>query len=382
MARLSIAGHFQRRFVAAALCITLMSSAVSQTTQTALAAPPNPILWGAWAGSSPLDPTTISQFEQRAGKRPSIIHWGQPWWHNNSYVPFSASDFDAVRERGAIPLIDWGSWDYSAGVNQPQFRLAEIARGTHDAYLIQWAQAARAWGHPLFVRFDPEMNGWWLPWSEQVNGNQQGDFARAWRHVVDVFRAQDADNVSFVWCPNVVGPKSTPLTGLYPGNDYVEWTGMDGYNWGTDEGNQWQTFSDVFSGSAYNGGHNTYQEVLDLAPNKPMMIAETGTSRNGGDPGAWVRDALNTQLPNNFPQVKALVWFNWDDANPVLSWPIESSPTIQAAFADSIGSSYFASNDFGNLAGSAVAPIGGLTIATVAPVAVDAVSPDLAALPA
>lgn len=357
--------HFERGLVALALSVTLMSGVVSQTSQTAVAATPNPILWGAWAGSAPLDPATLSQFEQRAGKRPSIIHWGQPWWHNNSYVPFSTSDFEAVRQRGAIPLVDWGSWDYSAGIDQPQFRLADIARGAHDAYLIQWAQAARAWGHPLFVRFDPEMNGWWLPWSEQVNGNQAGDFARAWRHVVDVFRAQGASNVNWVWCPNVVGANSTPLSGLYPGNDYVEWTGMDGYNWGTDEGNQWQSFSDVFSGSAYNGDHNTYQEVLDLAPDKPMMIAEIGTSRNGGDPGAWVRDALNTQLPNNFPQVKALVWFNWDAADPVLSWPIESSPSTQAAFADSIGSSYYASNDFGNLAGSAVAPIGGPAIAGV-----------------
>ena len=308
--------HFERGLVALALSVTLMSGVVSQTSQTAVAATPNPILWGAWAGSSPLDPATLGQFEQRAGKRPSIIHWGQPWWHNNSYVPFSPSDFEAVRQRGAIPLVDWGSWDYAAGIDQPQFRLADIARGAHDAYLIQWAQAARAWGHPLFVRFDPEMNGWWLPWSEQVNGNQAGDFARAWRHVVDVFRAQGASNVNWVWCPNVVGAKSTPLSGLYPGNDYVEWTGMDGYNWGTDEGNQWQSFSDVFSGSAYNGDHNTYQEVLDLAPDKPMMIAEIGTSRNGGDPVHWVRDALNTQLPNNFPQVKALVWFNWDAGRP------------------------------------------------------------------
>ncbi len=340
------------------LTAILRAGVMSQVPIIASAAPAS-IMWGAWAGSSPLDRGTLNAFEQRAGKRPSIIHWGQPWWHGEAYTPFSTPDFDAVRTRGAIPLLDWGSWDYCCGNNQPDFKLVSITSGAHDAYLIQFAQAAKAWGHPFFLRLNPEMNGWWSPWSEQANGNQPGDFARSWRHVVDVFRAQGANNVSWVWCPNISSVRSTPVAGLYPGDNYVDWTCMDGYNWGTDQGNQWQTFSEVFSGSAFNGHHNTYQEVLDVAPDKPMMIGETGTSHNGGDPGAWVSEALNSQLPANFPRIRALVWFNWDAGDPGLGWPIESSPATQRAFAQAITSSYFASNDFGTLGTAAIAPVGG-----------------------
>ena len=88
------------------------------------------------------------------------------------------------------------------------------------------------------------MNGWWRPWSEQANGNHPGEFVAAWRHVVDIFRAQGATNVTWVWCPNIVGPKSQ-LTGLYPGDNYTDWVCMDGYNWGTD---RTERLADVQSG--------------------------------------------------------------------------------------------------------------------------------------
>ena len=102
-----------------------------------------------------------------------------------------------------------------------------------------------------------------------------------WRHVHDVFTAQGATNVTWVWCPNIQGPKSTSLAEMYPGDSYVDWTCVDGYNWGTDQGNEWQTFNQIFAGSSYNGWYNTYQLLQQLAPSKPIMIGETASSENG-----------------------------------------------------------------------------------------------------
>src|SRR5205807_1777178 len=81
------------------------------------------------------------------------------------------------------------------------------------------------------------------------------------------------------------------------------------------------------------------------------------TSVTGGDPGAWVTDALLTQLPQNFPQIKALVWFNWNGGGD--SWPIESSPALQAGFRQGIASSYYATNTFSDLLFGPIQPIGG-----------------------
>jgi hypothetical protein len=320
----------------------------------AAAASNSSVYWGAYLVGSPADTTQMDALESRVGKKASLEMMGQPWMMNGQYQAFPAAYLQKIRDRGTIPVLDWGSSDLCCGTAQPNFSLANIANGAHDPFLIQWAQASKAWGHPFFIRFDAEMNGWWRPWSEQLNGNQPGDFARAWRHVVDVFRAQGATNVTWVWCPNIVGPRSTPMSSMYPGDNYVDWTGVDGYNFGTDRNNAWQTFNQIFGFSAYDGGFNTYQLLQQAAPSKPIMVVETASSENGGSKAAWITDMLTVQLPNNFPQIKAFMWFDWNENDSALSWPIESSGAATQAFASGIASSYYATNEFGALSTSPI----------------------------
>ena len=101
-------------------------------------------------------------------------------------------------------------------------------------YLRQYASEAKAWGHPFFLRFASEMNGSWVSWSERHSGNSAGQFVQAWRHVHDIFTSVGATNVTWVWCPNTENAYTTPLEDLYPGNAYVDWAGIDGYNFSTD----------------------------------------------------------------------------------------------------------------------------------------------------
>jgi hypothetical protein len=58
---------------------------------------------------------------------------------------------------------------------------------------------------------------------------------------------------------------------------------------------------------------------------------------------------LSTQLPLHFPKVKAVVWFNWDNDEAGIDWPIETSAVSKAAFARSIASGYYATNSFARL---------------------------------
>ncbi|MDQ6673867.1 MAG: hypothetical protein M3069_24515 [Chloroflexota bacterium] len=339
------------------------AAATSSTVAQSVSAQPS-VYWGAYLGARPEDSQALDTFEQLANKRMAIIQWGQPWWRRGAYEPFQTSYFQRIRDRGAIPLLDWAAWDTCCGSEQPQFQLRSIVLGSHDAYLTQWARAAKAWGHPFFLRLNPEMNGWWSPWSEQANGNVAGDSIAAWQHIVDLFRAQGATNVTWVWCPNIEGQYSTPLDQLYPGDDYVDWTCMDGYNWGTDRNNSWQTFRQVFSGSNYNGGRDTYNDLLSLAPSKPIMIGETASSENGGSKAPWITQALATDLLTRFPQVKALLWFNWNANDPTLGWNIDSSPEAQAAFAEAIGLPAYAANDYRSLSVSPIPPPDALVTAS------------------
>ena len=82
------------------------------------------------------------------------------------------------------------------------------------------------------------------------------------------------------------------------------------------------------------------------------MIGEVASAEQGGSKAAWITDALGTELPKNFPQVKAVLWFNWNVLEKGTRWPweIESSAASQQAFATGINSSYYASGgSFGSL---------------------------------
>ncbi len=325
--------------------------------------PVKSIYWGAWINGNtyglddaPWNADSIAIFENHTGKKLSILHWGQPWWSCSPscrYQNFQdqIEQYDSTRRQGMIPLVDWASWDSRSEPRdqQPDFSLSKIIRGDHDRYIRQWATEAKDWGHPFFLRFDWEMNGDWFPWSEATNQNQAGEYVQAWRHVHDIFTEVGATNVTWVWCPNVDSSGSLPLDRLYPGDAYVDWIGMDGYNWGPDQGSQagWKSFQEVFG--------PTYDRLSQMSPDKPMMIAETSSTESGGSKADWIASALIDQLPANFPRVKALVWFNWNADG--MDWAIESSPSAQAAFAKSIASDYYAQSQFANLGAAPIPPL-------------------------
>jgi Glycosyl hydrolase family 26 len=318
------------------------------------------IYWGSYVAANiygipilpPWDMSAVDVFEAHAGKKISILHWGRRWHTTTGqYYGFDAALMEAVRQRGYLSLLDWTSWAYGQGAHDdaPLFSLSQIISGTHDAYIQQWATAASNWGHPFFLRFNYEMNGDWFPWSEVYNGNSPGQYVQAWRHVHDIFTQVGANNVTWVWCPNIELIDSIPLEGLYPGDAYVDWTCIDGYNWGPEpnHGGRWWNFYDIFK--------PTYDHILAIAPDKPLMIGETASTELNGSKAAWITDALTVQMPRNFPKAKAFLWFNVGADN--MDWFIESSPAAQAAFAAGIASGYYATNEFANLNISPIPPL-------------------------
>src|SRR6188768_3715425 len=120
-----------------------------------------------------------------------------------------------------------------------------------------------------------------------VNGNAPGEYVAAWRHVHDIFTAVGAANASWVWCPYAetrAHLREQPLKPLYPGSSYVDWTCMDGYNWGQSPVNPrpWRSFAKIFG--------LTYKALTKkVAPHKPLMLGEFATALNGGHKALWIR---------------------------------------------------------------------------------------------
>jgi glycosyl hydrolase family 26 len=288
----------------------------------------------------------ITAFEADAHKAVSIVMWYQQWGLTDGWQYLQPSWMNNVRSHGSIPLVTWDPENPSvSGPVQPTYSLQNIINGNFDAYITRWAQDSKAWGHPYFLRFAHEMNGYWNAWSEQVNGNKPGQFVLAWRHVHDIFTRLGVSNVTWVWTPNIDYSTSTPLRELYPGDAYVNWVGMSGYNWGTLGGHVWQSFTSVFS--------QTYYDILNIT-SLPMMIPETASTEIAGNKAGWITDAFVTQLPHNFPRIRAFIWFNEPKET---NWQIESSSSSQNAFSSAIQSGVYASNNFAGLNVTPIPPL-------------------------
>jgi hypothetical protein len=285
-----------------------------------------PMYWGATIDGDvygqPSDPpwnqSVWNTFEQHAGKKIAILNMGQAWGQ------FDTSAFQAVRNRGALPLVT--TWLDGTS-------LADIVAGNQDAVIRAWAQKAKAWGYPFLFRPWWEMNGDWYPWGRSP------DYVAAWRRFHDIVVAEGATNVTWAWVTNSIwyDPASDPAP-YYPGDAYVDWVGMDSYNWGRNplQPDRWITPGEVIT--------PTLNRLKQIAPRKPVCICETASTEIGGNKSQWIRDMLSSYLPSH-PEIKAFLWFNWnvEQNGGRWDWPIESSAKAQQAFRKGIASSTYRS---------------------------------------
>ncbi|MDB5693498.1 MAG: beta-mannanase [Alphaproteobacteria bacterium] len=352
--------HSNRRPIRASAFLALLAIAfccLPSATALAKGKPARPLYWGAVMGSqltgtaAPWDVGAIDKFEQLAGKRASIVAFSSPFADcivsPCSFFPFPSAGMETLRQRGTIPFLTWASQSVPSSLDEPSFQLSDVVNGDYDAYIREFAKAAREWGHPFFLRLDPEMNGFWFPWSEGVNGNLPGQFIAAWRHVHDVFASVGATNATWVWCPNIdFNHKLTPLKSLYPGKEYVDWTCLDGFNWGaTANSVGWQNFNQIF--------HSTLHRMIKIAPEKPVMIGEVASDDRGGSKAGWIREMLRI-VPSHYRKVRGLIWY--DEKDQGMHWPIESSHAATRAFAKGISRSVFRPNVFSQIGTTPIPP--------------------------
>lgn len=280
---------------------------------------------GAYIDDGPWKPEAWDRFIRLVGRPPAILMWYQGW---GAEEPDLRPDFlDRAYGLRAIPMVTWEPWDYRlGGPNQPRFSLANIVAGHFDEYIRRWARASRAYGRPYLLRFAHEMNTPNYPWGCGVNGNRPEEYVEVWRRLRLIFAEEGASQVKWIWSPNVDYPGACPLEAFFPGDQYVDWVGMDGYNGGTAlPWGGWLSFSQIFG--------PTYQRLSALS-NRPIMVSETASVEQGGDKAAWIRSAFLSEIPSHFPRIRAVVWFH---ARKEADWRVNSSTTALSTFKEVLG---------------------------------------------
>ena len=295
------------------------------------------------------DPTaTATDVRAAYGVTPASVMWFDSW---ASGRPFPVEQARTLWRHGIMPHYTWEPWDTTLGPNDPaQIHLQDVIDGDWDAYIRARAQEFAAVRRPILVRWGHEFNGNWYPWGIANNGNDPSLYVRAYRHVHDLSVRAGARNVQWIWAYNNGSSPDAPYNdpaAAYPGDDCVDWVGIDGYNWGfgpswDPAGDHWTTFEQTFAAA--------YAKARAVAPRRPVTIGEFASTEDGGDKARWLQDMNALLRSGAYPELKLLTYFDVTKEEP---WSPGSSPAALAAFTTWVRQRYMrgAGEDLARIAG-------------------------------
>lgn len=242
---------------------------------------------------------------------------------------------------------------------------------------------------PLLLRWNHEMNGSWYAW-----GQQPALYQAKFREFAQIVHVR-APNVAMAWTPNqgwgypwpttpariapgssdfalldtnsdgVINQSDDPYAPYYPGDAYVDWVGHSFYHWGNglERGSnqvpypgKWGEANGI--ANAIPNFHDTYA----VGHQKPMLIAETSAlfdpanQAGGNSPEAEIKNSWLSQVYNladpatpslqgEFPQIKAIFWFNQrkfeSEVGTEIDWSIDSNGTVIERYRQLTADSYF-----------------------------------------
>jgi hypothetical protein len=242
----------------------------------------------------------MAGFQSAAGRLPNLAEYYSGWAE-----PFKTAFAEELYRHHIVPLVQ---------IDPTDALVAQVAAGIYDVYLRQYADEVRDFRHPVVIGFGHEMNAWWYTWG--YRHVPAATFVKAWRHLVQVFRGEGADNVTWLWTIQADEPGTRPIQDWWPGKAYVTWVGIDGFL-----SKPGESFKSVFS--------NTITQVHSFT-NLPVLLAETAVGPHAGQ-FAGIKDLFDGMATAG---TLGLVWFDADQDQGVYSqnWRLEGNPVAQNSF--------------------------------------------------
>lgn len=263
----------------------------------------NPVIskkiWGAYTGNTA---QSLVDFQNLVGKKVDINAVFPDWG-----APFPLDLAEPLKDNGQTIIIFW----------EPAVSLDKIISGSQDKYIYSFAAQAKAYGAPVILIPMEEMNGNWDLWDGTAGDNTPAKIIQAWRHMHNLFLG--VENVKWGWDVNSNSVPDTPanaISNYYPGSKYVDYVGVDGFNFG----DPWQTHSEIFGPALEQ--LKTYK--------KPIYIFSMACAQ-GPQKAVWIADAL--EKIKSDPDIAGWIWFN---ENKEQNWLIDSDANSLNAFKSGI----------------------------------------------
>ncbi len=202
---------------------------------------------------------------------------GSRWTEAKAKFPSTLAGYDAA---GVIPHYDIALTigtplpAEQAVLTDPHFGVDDdVANSTkYDAKLNDLADIFKKYKKPVMIRIGGEFNG---PWK----GYHPYEYPKAFRKIVNLFRAKGVDNVAFIWAYMPAAPddfdekNSGGEYKWFPGDDVIDWYGIDIYS-----------PQEISGAIEKNGvltafGKTTKFMNMANAHHKPVIMAESGVAK-------------------------------------------------------------------------------------------------------
>lgn len=235
----------------------------------------------------------IEEFQKNYTKKPYLVMVFVDW--ENFVDEKIVSD---IYSKECLLLLTWEPW-YAQ--DKQGLDYDKILSGQWDAYITEFAQRLKSINKIVFLRFAHEMNGNWYPWSaSNISGEK---YIAMYRYIKDIFDRNQATNIKWIFSINWEDvPGENNFRDCYPGDGYVDFIGIDGYNWGnTQAWSKWMSFKEIFE--------KRYQEITSNLK-KSVIISEFSSTSKGGNKAIWIKEAMSEI--KKMKKIKAFVLFNVD----------------------------------------------------------------------
>ncbi len=226
------------------------------------------------------------------------------------YLDYTFGQLETTWNRGSIPSLSLEFWSDNPDNTTIETR---IMQGELDGYFAEFRSRLMAYiagpdqqlntrdDRRIYLRPGHEANGNWYGWS----GNPEA-YIYAWRRMYGIVNPGfSKSQLQWIWSVNNTDQGGITAESYYPGDIYVDWFGIDGYNWGKSfVWGDWNSPNSIFD--------NMLTRLRVLSPNKPVSINEVSstTTPNGvAAKNQWISTMFDYAYQNN---IRMLSWFNED----------------------------------------------------------------------
>jgi beta-mannanase len=320
---------------------TTKTPTTAPTTQNcttgALLVPTCGVLWGAAAGGftdAPRD-QALKDWETLTGRTSTIYHT-----YHKGDEKFPTPAEIAMTNDPAHPRVLMLNWKVSYNSTW-----AKTAAGAQDARIDAWANYVKT-TYPtkkffLVLHHEPEND----VDATAGSGMTAKDYAAMYRHVILRLRADKVTNVVNVlaYMGNEKWMAQSWWKDLYPGDDVVDWIGLDSYVSVEKGYYHYGDFGSLLDRQPTGGGLGFYDWSVKTHPSKPIMVAEWGMYHRLAYPTSKAA-AYNTVVPQlvKHPQVKGVVYFDTaSDDSGDRNIAVNSTPDSLTAFKQAAANPIF-----------------------------------------